>query len=444
MTASLTLRPGPALHGRLRAPGDKSITHRAFLFGALANGATEVENPNSGEDCATTLACLRRMGVSIRTIPDGVVIEGRGGVFEEPDAVLDCGNSGTTLRLLAGILAAQPFLSILTGDESLRRRPVDRVIAPLRRMGARLSARSGDRLPPLVIQGGPLQAIEARLESDSAQVATAILLAGTFAAGATTVELGPARDHTERMLPGFGVAVTQESVPGTRRTRRTVHGPCALRGTRLRVPGDFSGAAFFLAAAAASPGAQVTAEGVSLNPTRTGLLGVLEAMGARIERETLGEEAGEPIGDVTVTGPERLRACEIDAELVPTMVDEVPAWAVAAAVAQGTSVLRGAAELRLKESDRLAALAASLSRLGVAVAEASDGLAITGGRVEGGTVDARGDHRIAMALAALATRAAGPVTIVGAGGIATSYPGFAATLTELGGRIEPAGAAVPS
>lgn len=436
MTASLTLRPGPALQGRLRAPGDKSITHRALLFGALARGMTEIENPNPGEDCASTLACLRALGVTSRTIPDGLAIEGRAGVFEEPAAVLDCGNSGTTLRLLAGALAGQPFLSILTGDDSLRQRPVDRVIEPLRRMGARLHARAGDRLPPLVIQGGPLQAIEAKLERDSAQVATAILLAGTFAEGETTVELGPARDHTERMLPGFGVPITHQDIPGTRRARRTVRGPCTLRGARLRVPGDFSAAAFFLAAAAATPGARVTAEGVSLNPTRTGLLEVLEEMGAQIERETLGEEAGEPIGDVTVTGPERLRGCRIAPELVPTMVDEVPAWAVAAAAAEGRSVLRGAAELRLKESDRLAALATSLARLGVAVQESSDGLEIVGGRVGGGTVEAHGDHRIAMALAVLATRAAEPVTIRGAQGIATSFPGFEQVLADLGGRIE--------
>ena len=239
MPDHLTLRPGPVLHGRLRAPGDKSITHRAYLFGALARGVTEVENPNPGEDCAGTLACLRRLGVTTRTTAEGVAIEGRAGCLAEPDTVLDCGNSGTTLRLLSGILAGQPFLSILTGDDSLRRRPVDRVIAPLRRMGARLAARAEDRLPPLVIQGGSLRGIEARLETDSAQVATALLLAGTLAEGATTVELGPARDHTERMLPGFGVAVRREEVPGTPRSRRTVQGPCVLEATRLRVPGDF-------------------------------------------------------------------------------------------------------------------------------------------------------------------------------------------------------------
>jgi len=435
--ASLTLRPGPALCGRLRAPGDKSITHRAYLFGALAHGVTEIENPNPGEDCAATLACLRLLGVLTRATPEGTMIEGRGGVFTEPEAVLDCGNSGTTLRLLSGILAGQPFLSVLSGDDSLRRRPVDRVIAPLRKMGARLSARAGDRLPPLVIQGGPLQPIEARLETDSAQVATAILMAGLFAAGATSVELGPARDHTERMLPGFGVPVTRSEIPGTARSRRAITGPCSLRGARLRVPGDFSAAAFFLAGAAATPGARVTAEGVSLNPTRTGLLTALESMGASIERTVLGEEAGEPVGDVTVIGPERLRAADVPPELVPTMVDEVPAWAIAAAAADGTSGLRGASELRLKESDRLASLAANLSRLGIVVKEASDGLAIQGGRVRGGAVDAQGDHRIAMALAVLATRASEPITIAGTGLVATSFPGFAATLASLGGRIEP-------
>ncbi len=432
----LTVRPGTGPSGRLRAPGDKSITHRAYLMGALAEGATEVENPNAGADCESTLRCLEALGTPITRDGGGVTLRGCGGSFVEPGRILDCGNSGTTLRLLAGALAGQPFLSVLAGDASLHRRPVDRVIEPLRRMGARLTARAGDRLPPLVIQGGALAPIRYRLPVDSAQVASAVLLAGIAAPGTTTVELGPARDHTERMLPAFGVPVSWgEPAPMDARAR-SVTGPARLRGLRLRVPGDFSAAAFFLAGAAATPGASVTAEGVSLNPTRTGLLDVLERMGARIERVALREQAGEPVGDVTVTGPDALASADVPARAVPTMIDEIPAWTIAASAARGTSRVRGAAELRVKESDRLASLASNLARLGVRVEETPDGLTVTGGPVQGGTVDAGGDHRIAMALAVLATRATAPVTIGDTCAIATSFPGFVETFAALGGDID--------
>lgn len=435
----LTVHPGPVLSGTLRPPGDKSITHRVIILGVLAGGATRIENPNPGEDCASTLACLRAMGARVSTNAGGALsIEGGSGVLTEPEGILDCGNSGTSLRLLAGALASQRFLAVLTGDASLRRRPVDRVIEPLRRMGARLSARGGDRLPPLVVQGGALRPIRYRLPVDSAQVATAILLAGLAAPGTTSVELRAARDHTERLLPAFGVPVVWGEPDQTGVVSRSITGPARPTGIHLRVPGDFSAAAFFLAAAAARPGSRVTAEGVSLNPTRTGLLQVLERMGARVERVPRGEEAGEPVGDVTVIGPDVLVACDLPSAIVPSMVDEIPAWTIAAAAASGTSRVRGAGELRFKESDRLASLRDSLSTLGVLVEETPDGLAITGGAIRRGSVDAAGDHRIAMTLAVLATRAEGPVTIRGAETIPTSFPDFAATLAGLGGCLEPA------
>jgi 3-phosphoshikimate 1-carboxyvinyltransferase len=460
----LTVHPGAPLSGRVRPPGDKSITHRAFLLGLLSEGVTVVENPNPGADCGATLACAARLGAACETFapaaagsatrasgaPAGsrgaaatvgarVEIRGCAGVLTEPDGVLECGNSGTTLRILAGALAAQPFLAVLSGDASLNRRPVARVIEPLRRMGATLSARDGDRLPPLVIRGGRLRGIRYELPVPSAQVASSVLLAALGADGETEITLpAPARDHTERMLRAFGVNVESTARNGAGPHLR-LSGPARPHGTRVSVPGDFSAAAFFLAAAAATPGASVTTLGVSLNPTRVGLLDALERMGARVERRTLPAAGEEPVGDVTVTGPGRLRGVDLPAEWVPRMIDEIPAWAIAAATAEGRSRLSGAQELRVTESDRLALLAANLTSLGIAVREQPDGLEIEGGTITGGTVVTGGDHRIAMAFAVLGTRASGAIAIDDASSIPTSYPGFAEALAALGGRIDTAG-----
>ena len=471
----LTVHPGAPLTGVVRPPGDKSITHRAFLLGLVAEGETVVENPNPGADCASTLACAANLGAphewagvpaadatrvraesrpgaapgasaAARTGAESrtgagpgearVTIRGREGSLAEPDRVLDCGNSGTTLRLLAGVVAAQPFLSVLAGDDSLHRRPVARVIEPLRRMGATLSARDGDRLPPLVVRGAKLAGIRYDLLVASAQVASAVLLAALHAEGETEITLpGPARDHTERMLRAFGVEIESEARNGLG-PRLRLSGPARPRGTRVRVPGDFSAAAFFLAAAAATPGATVTAEGVSLNPTRLGLLDALARMGAAVECRQHPGAGEEPEGDVTVTGPERLRGVDLPPEWVPRMIDEIPAWAVAAATAAGRSRLAGAAELRVKESDRLALLASNLAGLGVAVRERPDGLEIEGGTIGAGAVRSGGDHRIAMAFAVVGTRARGPIVIDDASSVATSYPGFAGALAALRGQVE--------
>jgi 3-phosphoshikimate 1-carboxyvinyltransferase len=440
----ITLRPGSprgaegatGLQGRIEPPGDKSITHRAYLFAALADGESRVANPNPGLDCLATLECLEALGVLVARTDDETVIRGRAMRFAEPERVLDCGNSGTTLRLLSGPLAAQPFLSILQGDESLNRRPVRRIVEPLRQMGATLSGRSDDRYPPLVIRGAKLSPREFALNMPSAQVASAILLAGLFAEGVTRVELpGLARDHTERLLKAFGVTVAVTPRPNMG-PRLEVQGPVTPAAASLRVPGDFSAAAFFLALAAATPGGSITAENVSLNPTRTGLLDALEAMGAKIDRANERDEAGEPIGDVTVTGPERLRAFAIPPEWVPRMIDEAPAWALAAANANGRSVLSGAGELRHKESDRIALLARNLGVVGISAREREDGIEIEGGRPRGGLIDAEGDHRIAMAFAALSRLASDAITIQGAGGIATSYPRFLEVLASLGGGVD--------
>ena len=428
------VEPARDFGGAFAPPGDKSITHRALILGALATGETRVEHANPGEDCGSTAACLKALGVRIDTRDDAWMVRGRGGRLVPPDHDLDCGNSGTTLRLLAGVLAAPPFASVLDGDDTLRRRPVARVIAPLRRMGAELTAREGDRLPPLSILGGPLRPIRHELEVASAQVASCVLLAGLFARGRTSVVLpGPARDHTERMLGAFGAEVAVTAREGGGR-EAAVEGEAALRGTLVRVPGDFSAAAFFLALAAATPGAAITATGVSLNPTRTGLLDVLERMGARVARVPAGEQAGEPVGDVTVTGPERLTGTTIAAEELPAMIDEVPAWAIAAARARGVSRLTGGGELRVKESDRLAALAANLRAVGIEAADRGEALEIAGGEVRGGAVQARGDHRVAMAFAALGTLAREGVAVDDGRSIDTSFPGFMDTLARLTSR----------
>lgn len=430
----LLVEPGPALSGAFTPPGDKSITHRAWLLALLAEGDTHVSGANPGADCEGTLRAVQALGVTVSGTPDERTLSGLGGRLREPDAVLDCGNSGTTMRLLAGVLAAQPFLSVLTGDDSLRRRPVARVIEPLRAMGATLFARDGDRLPPLVIRGARLAAVRHSLPVASAQVASCVLLAGLGADGETSVEIpGPARDHTERMLRAAGVAIVESALPAGGR-RVSVRGPALPHGLSLRVPGDFSAAAFFLAAAAATPGSRVTAKGVGLNPTRTGLLDVFARMGAKVEQSEVRIEAGEEVGNVTVEGPARLAPFDVPSEWIPRLIDEVPAWAVVASAAAGVSRLAGAAELRVKESDRLSALARNLAALGVRARELPDGLEIEGGRIAGGAARAEGDHRIAMAFAVLGTRAASAVRIDDAASIATSYPGFVSTLVALGGR----------
>lgn len=434
-----TIQPGPARSGAIRVPGDKSITHRAFLFGLLAEGETWVSGANPGEDCSASLRAASALGAEVREENGAIHISGTAGRPREPADVLDCGNSGTTLRLLAGALAGHPLLAVLTGDESLRRRPVDRVIEPLRRMGARLHARANDRLPPLVVEGGPLRGTAFDEPTPSAQVATCLLLAGLAAEGETGVRIAwGVRDHTLRMLPAFGVEPRVGFDAGGP-THVWLRGPSRLRPAAVSVPGDPSAAAFFMAAAAISPGASVRVENVSLNSTRMGFASVLERMGAGVEWEEQGESGGEPVGAVTVSGPPHLEADDVPRPVVPSMVDEVPAWAAVAALARGTSRLSGAGELRVKESDRLKAIAENLASLGIAVEEHPDGLAITGGSPRGGPVRAHGDHRIAMAFAILGSRAAGPVVVDDARSVRTSFPAFVETFRGLGMRIEEAG-----
>jgi 3-phosphoshikimate 1-carboxyvinyltransferase len=422
----LVIRPGPPLRGTLRVPGDKSISHRAALLGALAHGTTQVEGFLLADDCLATLRCLRALGAAIEETEGRVTIHGR--ALREPEDVLDAGNSGTTIRLLSGILAGQLFHSVLTGDASVRRRPMDRVVDPLRRMGARISGRDGGRLAPLSIDGGNLRGISYTTPVASAQAKSAVLLAGLFAEGETAVrEPSASRDHTERMLGAFGVPVARDGLVARLR------GPAALTGAAVRVPGDMSSAAYFLVAGALVPGSQVVVEDVGLNPTRTGVLDVLRMMGASVAVRDLRDDGGEPRGTVEVRSSQ-LRGVTIGGDLIPRVIDELPVLAVAACLAEGETLIRDAAELRVKESDRVGALARGLGRVGALVEPLADGLAIVGvKRLRSGTVSSEGDHRIAMALAVAGLCADGPVTIDDPACIQTSFPGFEAALRRVTG-----------
>lgn len=418
---------GP-LRGEVRVPGDKSISHRAVMLSALAEGATRIQGLLLGEDVRATMAAFQAMGVKIEpdlgTDPE-VKIEGRGPAgLRSPPGPLDLGNSGTSMRLLAGLLSGLPLTVTLTGDPSLSRRPMKRVIEPLTQMGAEISA-TPSGTAPLRIQGRKLRGIRYETPVASAQVKSAILLAGLSASGETQVaEPLPTRDHTERILPAFGVNVKREG------NRVGLQGPARLQSPGLiQVPGDISSAAFFIVAALIVDGSHLMIRNVGVNPTRTGLLDILRMMGARIELTNPRHFGGEPAADLTVKSQD-LRGVEIGGELIPRAIDEVPALCVAAALAKGRTVIRDARELRVKESDRISGMAAALSKLGVKVEEFPDGLAITGpARLTGAWIDSLGDHRLAMAAAVAGLCASGETVISGAEFIATSFPEFEARLT---------------
>jgi len=422
----LTCRREGPLRGAVAVPGDKSISHRSLLLGALATGETRVSGILDAEDVRSTRRAVEALGAAVRA-EGGELVVTPPEALGEPGDVIDCGNSGTSLRLLAGVLSGAAGLSVLTGDASLRRRPVRRVIDPLRRMGANLSARDGDRLPPLVVRGGPLRGARHVQEVASAQVKGAILLAGLRAEGETTVvEPVRSRDHTERMLLGMGVPVRIDGLAVT-------VWPARPRGTRVDVPGDISSAAFFLCAAAGLPGSEVTVRNLGVNPTRTGLLDVLAAMGAPARRDAEREVAGELRADVTVRGAD-LRATEIAGPLIPRLIDELPVLMVLATQARGRTVIRDARELRVKESDRLAAMGQTLAAAGARIELFDDGCAIEGPtRLRGTTVETRLDHRIAMsmAVAQLFAGPAGPVVLDEVGCVATSFPSFFELLDSL-------------
>jgi 3-phosphoshikimate 1-carboxyvinyltransferase len=412
-------RPAGPLRGAITVPGDKSVSHRALMLAALAEGDSRISGFLEGEDTRATAAVLAQLGVSIQTpapgerLVHGVGLHGLRGSAQP----LDCGNAGTGMRLLAGLLAGQAFDSTLVGDESLSRRPMRRVTEPLVWMGARIDTREG--LPPLRIHGGQrLQGIRYELPVASAQVKSALLLAGLYAEGDTEIiEPHPTRDYTERMLDAFGWPVT--FTPGHAR----LSGGHRLRATDVQVPADFSSAAFFLVAASLVPGSDLLLRAVGLNPRRIGLLMALRLMGADIEVIDERHSGGEPVADLRVRHAP-LHGIELPAALVPDMIDEFPALFVAAAAAQGTTVVRGAAELRVKESDRIASMAAGLRALGVQVEETPDGAVITGGGLGSGTVQGHGDHRVAMSFAIAGLVSSGEVRIEDCRNVATSFPGF--------------------
>jgi 3-phosphoshikimate 1-carboxyvinyltransferase len=423
----MRVQPALRFRGRFELPGDKSISHRLAILGAVAHGSSRFFNFASAADCASTLGCLADLGVKIERRGTDVTLEGRGfEALQEPAGPLDAGNSGSTLRMLAGVLAGRPFRSVLTGDASLRRRPVERVATPLRAMGAQALSTEGK--PPLTIVGGPLRPIAWESPVASAQVKTAVLLAGLQASGTTSVrEPNRSRDHTERLLPAFGVPVERDGLTVS------VRGGASLRSVEMTVPADVSSAAFLVVAALILPDSEIRIDNVLLNPGRTAFLDVLRAMGAQLEVQ-VEREGPEPMGWITARSSP-LHGTTVEPAQVPGLIDEVPALAVAAACAEGRFAISGAEELRIKESDRIAALAEGLGRMGVQIEERPDGFVLDGGRrLQGARVAAHDDHRIAMCLAVAALAARGETEIEGADAAAVSFPEFWDVLARAAGR----------
>ncbi len=421
MIETKTVAPARGLGGEITVPGDKSISHRSIMLGSLAQGTTVVRGFLHGEDNHATLNAFRSMGVSIEELPEGILkIHGKGlHGLEEPGDVLDCGNSGTTIRLMTGLLAGQKFFSVLTGDKYLRRRPMKRVLTPLVPMGARIWGRGGGEYAPLAIQGTSLAATSYNSPIASAQVKSAVLLAGLYAEGQTTVrEPHLSRDHSERMLTFFGADV-QPFDGGV-----TLTGLPSLEGREVFVPADVSSAAFFMVAALITPGSELLIKNVGINPTRSGIIDILTAMGGQLELQNLREVSGEPVADVLVRSSD-LKGIEIGGALVPRAIDEFPVISVAAAFAEGVTTIRDARELRVKETDRIAAMVSELGALGAQVEARDDGMVIHGQeKLSGGKVQSHGDHRIAMSMAIAALRADSEMTIADTGCTATSFPDF--------------------
>lgn len=446
----LLINPSGPLRGAVTIPGDKSITHRALMLATLAEGMTTIEGWVPAEVCLATLRCMQAMGAAVEQVDDGrsLLVHGLGlHGLKEPADVLYCAGSGTTMRLLAGLVAGQPFTTVLTGTDPLRRRPMGRIAEPLRLMGATVLGRDNGRLPPLTIRGGNLKGIEYRLPVASAQVKSAILLAGLFAEGETVIhEPGPSRDHTERMLRWFGVDVVSAGpvvrlAGGQHMAERDPH-HAEYGGRWLTIPGDFSSAAFPLVAGAIVPRSDVRLTSTGVNPTRTGLYDLLEAMHAELgiihsERRSWDatDDSREPIADLVVRGSE-LQATEVHGDLVVRAIDEFPIFAVAATQARGVTVVREAAELRVKESDRIASVATELAKMGADIDERPDGMIVHGPtRLRGATVECHRDHRLAMALAVAGLVADGPTRVCNAEAIADSFPGFVEAMQALGADI---------
>ncbi|QYY43866.1 3-phosphoshikimate 1-carboxyvinyltransferase [Aneurinibacillus thermoaerophilus] len=416
-----------SVRGEVTVPGDKSISHRAVMFSALAEGTTTIEGFLPGADCLSTISCFRKMGIDIEQEGEHVRITGKGWYgLTEPAEVLDVGNSGTTIRLMLGILATQPFHSVLVGDESIARRPMGRVTIPLRQMGADIAGRQNGGFTPLSIRGGNLKGIEYRSPVSSAQVKSAVLLAGLQAEGETVLyEPGLSRDHTERMLRSFGIEV--QSFEGGVRVRG---GQRLVSPGRIEVPGDISSAAFLLVAAAILPGSHLMIRNVGMNPTRTGIIDVLKEMGADLILYNVRETNGEPVADIEIKHAP-LRGIEIGGAIIPRLIDEIPVISVLATQAEGVTVIRDAAELKVKETNRIDTVVAELGKLGADIEPTEDGMIIRGKtRLTGATCDSHGDHRIGMAAAVAALAASGETTIQNTESINVSFPGFFTKLEQ--------------
>ena len=431
---SLTIKPGGPLKGTLTVPGDKSITHRAVILSALAEGESIITGYCHGEDCLNTVRAFQAMGIRIDEKPDQLRVYGKGQWgLAEPEHPLDCGNSGTGIRLLAGLLAGQDFFTVLTGDESIRRRPMGRVVKPLREMGATIAGRKGGELAPLAVAGSRLRGIAYTSPVASAQVKSSLLLAGLYAEGVTRItEPQRSRDHTERLFRYFGIPVREDGSAVVLQGRSVI----GWSGHELPVPGDLSAAAFFAVGASIVPGSEITLTGVGINPTRTGVLEVLTEMGADMQTLNRREEAGEPVADLRVRSA-ALHGIRIEAERIPQTIDEFPILCVAAALAEGETVITGAEELRVKESDRIATMATELGKMGVAITETPDGLIIQGSggwetrRLRGTACTSHGDHRVAMSLAIAGLVADAPTRIEDTACIETSFSDFNDKLLEL-------------
>lgn len=420
MSVKTLLTNRTSLEGQVKVPGDKSISHRAVMFGSIANGVTRIENFLPGEDCLSTISCFRQLGVEIAQNGSDVMVTGKGmDGLSQPEETLYVGNSGTTIRLMMGILSGLPFKSTLEGDESIARRPMTRVTLPLGKMGASITGRNNGEFTPLTVEGQKLKGITYELPVASAQVKSAILLAGLQAEGETVVvEPVKTRDHTERMIKQFGGVVErkEEAVKVT--------GGQMLKGTDIIVPGDISSAAFFLVAAAVVPGSDIILRNVGLNPTRTGIIEVLRAMGADFLVETYEGESAEPAGDIRIKHSE-LRGTIIEGDLVPRLIDEIPVIALLATQAEGTTVIKDAGELKVKETNRIDTVVNELKKLGAEIEATEDGMIIKGKQsLDGGTVSAHGDHRIGMMLSIAALLCKRDVSLEQSEAVAVSYPGF--------------------
>jgi 3-phosphoshikimate 1-carboxyvinyltransferase len=428
MGAKKLITTKSSLNGTIKVPGDKSISHRAVMFGSIASGVTTIENFLPGEDCLSTIACFRKLGVKIHQDGSNVTVEGKGlSGLQESETVLDVGNSGTTIRLLMGILSGRPFHSVLIGDESIGKRPMTRVTRPLAQMGAKITGRRDGEYTPLSLSGGALKGIEYKLPVASAQVKSAILLAGLQANGETTViELEKTRDHTERMIRLFGGEVTSNG------NAVTIKGGQQLTAKHVNVPGDISSAAFFLVAGAIVPNSSIKLMNVGLNPTRTGILDVLKAMGAEMAIEEYDSTTGEPAGNITIK-TSSLTGTVLSGDLIPRLIDEIPIIALLATQAEGKTVIKDAAELKVKETNRIDTVVNELKKLGANIVATEDGMIIHGksGKLKGETVSSYGDHRIGMMLAVAALVCAGEVYLEQSEAIAVSYPEFFSDLHSL-------------